>query len=894
MRRRLRWYGLLFMLFWSAMVGGSALWQSRLLREGSIGQARIQARDSVDKDLLYRRWASMHGGVYVPATEKTPPNPYLAHLPERDIVAPSGRQLTLVNPAYMTRQVHEMGREYGVKGHITSLDPINPGNAPDPWEREALQRLSSEESEVSAESLLDGRPHLRYLRRLAVEQGCLKCHAAQGYTLGETRGGISASVDLAPYLEIARKQRQTVLFAHLGIWLVGMGFSFGALWRLCAQAKAQESTEMALRLSEERFDLAARGASSGLWDWPDVEQDACWWSEQWLRLLGHQSGGLTPSRTTLRGLLHPDDLPRFEEALRLHWEEKVPFDLECRLRCKDGAYRWFRERGQALWDNQGRPRRMSGTLEDIHDRRLAEEALARSALEWSAAMDASEDVVYLLDCQRRILRGNQAFLRMVGVDSVEEAVGRHIVELIHPDGEAEPCPVCRAQVELRDFHLVMEADHPDNPAGRPIEIAVKIVQDPNGEPLSILMTLHDLTSSRQEQEERSRLEAQLRQAQKLEAIGTLAGGIAHDFNNILMPILGYSEIVLEQMEPGSELATDLAQVITATGRAKELVQQILAFSRQGEQEAKPIRVQSVVKETLKLMRASVPTTIEIRQEIDNGCEPVMADPVQIQQVVMNLCTNAYQAMREHGGVLSIRLSQVEFEGEEAFRMGLKEAGRYLHLAVADTGPGIPLAMQERIFEPYFTTKKQGEGTGLGLAVVHGIVKRLSGEIRVQSEPGQGTEFSIYLPVVSGLSQEGRVPAGPLPVGSEHLLLVDDEPDIVRLLSHQLGGLGYRITAFSDSIEALTTFRDRPEEFDLLITDMTMPRMTGAELAMEVLRVRPGMPVVLCTGFSDLITPEQAHAIGIRRFIMKPVIRRELAEAVRQSLDATEPARSEGV
>jgi len=384
--------------------------------------------------------------------------------------------------------------------------------------------------------------------------------------------------------------------------------------------------------------------------------------------------------------------------------------------------------------------------------------------------------------------------------------------------------------------------------------------------------------------ERKRLEGQLQQAQKMEAIGALAGGIAHDFNNILFPIIGYTEMTLDRMEADSREKKNLEEVLKGAHRARDLVAQILTFSRQGEQEVKPLRLQLVVKEALKLLRSTMPTTIEIRERIDKNGRPVLADPTQVHQIVMNLCTNAYHAMKETGGCLDVGLEEVALDDENIPAGGRLGPGSYILLTVSDTGGGMDATTLQQIFDPYFTTKSKGEGTGLGLSVVHGIVKSYGGDIQVFSHPGEGTTFHVYLPVIDGVPVETEPPGQPPPGGRERILVIDDEAVLLRMLNRMLSSLGYEVTCRQNSREALRTFLDAPDAVDLVITDMTMPEMTGVQLARELLDVRPDLPIILCTGFSALISEESAAQIGIKKLVMKPVVRRDMAEAIRGVLD----------
>jgi signal transduction histidine kinase/ActR/RegA family two-component response regulator len=385
--------------------------------------------------------------------------------------------------------------------------------------------------------------------------------------------------------------------------------------------------------------------------------------------------------------------------------------------------------------------------------------------------------------------------------------------------------------------------------------------------------------------ELARSEKQLQQVDKLQAIGTLAGGIAHDFNNILFPIIGYTQMAIEDVSENSQIRTNLEEVLKATHRAKDLVKQILAFSRQSSQEYRPLRLQTLIKEALKLLRASIPTTIEIVHNVDGTCGTTIGDPTQIHQVIMNLCTNAFHAMQETGGKLKIDLTEVDIGVDDVLaKMGMKPR-RYLQLEVIDTGHGMDPAVLERIFEPYFTTKDQGKGTGLGLSVAHGIVKSHGGDIRIYSKPGKGTTFRVYLPLFNNIATEYEsIIEETAARGTEHLLLVDDEEQIVKLEQQVLQRLGYHVTIRTSSLDALETFRKQPQKYDLVITDMTMPNMTGIELAPELMHIRSDVPVILCSGFSEMITEERAKAIGVREYVQKPVAISVLAKTIRKVLD----------
>ncbi len=385
--------------------------------------------------------------------------------------------------------------------------------------------------------------------------------------------------------------------------------------------------------------------------------------------------------------------------------------------------------------------------------------------------------------------------------------------------------------------------------------------------------------------ELARSERQLQQIDKIQAIGTLAGGIAHDFNNILFPISGYTEMSIDDAPENSEIRTNLEKVLKATGRARDLVDQILTFSRQSSQEYKPLRIQPIIKEAFKLLRATLPTTIEFTRNIDSRCGATTGNPTQIHQVIMNLCTNAFHAMQDKGGRLEVNLSEVDLGADEILDKMVMNPGKYLRLEVIDTGQGMQPEVLARIFEPYFTTKDPGKGTGLGLSVTHGIVKSHGGDIKVSSQPGKGTTFHVYFPLIEHVITEAQSVSTEIAArGTEHILLIDDEIQIVQMEQQMLQRLGYSVTIRTNSLDALETFARQPHKFDLVISDMTMPDMTGVDLAPQLLKIRPDIPIILCSGFSEVIAEDTVKSIGIREFIQKPIAINDLAMTMRKVLD----------
>jgi len=418
----------------------------------------------------------------------------------------------------------------------------------------------------------------------------------------------------------------------------------------------------------------------------------------------------------------------------------------------------------------------------------------------------------------------------------------------------------------------------------PVDFNIAPIRDKRSQLLGTVLNFKDMTIRKQSEKEQERLKTQLRQAQRLETIGTLAGGIAHDLNNILTPIVGYAGLALEDITEDSPVYTYMEEINKAADRAGDLVKQILTFSRQVEQTRQPLDLKVIVKETLKLLKSTIPATITIKQYIKSDCGLVLADPSQIHQVLMNLCTNAYQAMSGDGGVLEVNMDTVELDEQAVEKLPNLKKGKHVCLTVKDTGHGMSAEVIERIFDPFFTTKSAGEGTGLGLSVVHGIIKAHEGEITVSSTVGQGSTFHIYFPTIKSKKQAKLAEREQTPVGDETILFVDDEVGITTMVEKALERYGYTVDTFTSSKAALNDFKHHPDKYDLVITDLVMPELTGSQLIKKIHAKRPDIPSVLITGYRDNITDKIQKQYHINEILIKPIVIHKLGKIIRQLLD----------
>jgi PAS domain S-box-containing protein len=669
---------------------------------------------------------------------------------------------------------------------------------------------------------------------------------------------------------------------------------------LLLTVKRHHTLEIAARKrSESRLKEAHKIAQIGNWEL-DLRTDTLTWSDEIYRIFEVDPLAFKASYAAFIEFIHPEDREMVDRRYQDSLKHRTPYSVEHRLLMKDGRVKYVHEQGKTDYDVQGRAVRSLGIVQDVTAQKLMEAELNATQMHYVSFINASIDMVAYLKAPRELktdlppadqvewlyystfVDANKSSWRHFGLENKTKLIGKQLIDML---GEKK---LKRAfsdfvanQYQLTNYEIHYTLKNGQAYFG--LENWWGFVE--NGRLTHIWIISKDITGHKNAEKEKVKLERQLRRAQKMEALGTLSGGIAHDFNNILFPIMGNAEMLCEDI-PESSPHRELADTIyKGAQRARDLVKQLLTFSRETEQELRPLSVHLVVGEALKLIKSSLPSTIKIVQHLDKQCGLVLADVTQLHQISMNLITNAYHAMEASGGILEINLNEVALHSEDISEPSMAP-GRYVCLTVSDTGKGIKPKHIERIFDPYFTTKGEGKGTGLGLSIALGIIKSYRGDIKVYSELNKGTVFKVFLPVIETTSEQTvSLPPFETLKGSENVLIVDDELDILKMEKNMLERLGYHVTVKSSSREAFEIFRSDPEQFDVIISDMTMPEMAGDTLARRLLEVRPDIPIIICSGFNSRMNEEKAKKIGIRGFIMKPVIKREVVQAIREAVDA---------
>lgn len=649
--------------------------------------------------------------------------------------------------------------------------------------------------------------------------------------------------------------------------------------------------------SEDQLKAAQKIAKLGHWEL-NLKTNKLFWSDETCRILEIDPSGLGASYEAFLETVHPEDKELVDRKYMESVEEKKPYAVDHRLLLNDGRIKYVHEQGETFYDDQGNGLRTVGIVQDITAKKQMEEALKTTQMHYTEFINSSSDLVsylkvpsglntdLLVEEQVEMLYfsifvdANRANWQSFGLNSKDELIGKTYIELVN----AKTLDQVFSDFIANHYKLIDYEIHQESKLGEAyygLENWFGVVE--NGVLTHIWAISKNITDHKKSEKEKIALERQLRRAQKMEAIGTLASGIAHDFNNILFPIIGYAEMLSEDIPDGSPLQAMVMNIFDGGQRASRLVKQLLTLSRETEQELKPIKVDLVVNEACKLVKSSLPSTIEIRLDLKKDCGMIFADPTQLHQITMNLMTNAFHAMEDSGGILEISLDEVELSGEDLKDPNMNP-GKYVCLRVGDTGKGIHQSDLDRIFDPYFSTKRPGKGTGLGLSIVQSLVRSYKGEIIVYSELGKGTVFRVFLPVIESVeSPDIIIESIDNLKGNERILAVDDEPYVLALEKEMLERLGYKVTALNNSLEAFEAFRKSPDQFDVVITDMTMPKLTGDLLAQRLMQVRADIPVILCTGFSEKISEEKAESFGLKGFIMKPIIRKEIAKAIRRAL-----------
>lgn len=869
---RIRTLALWAVGFWTIVILASLAWNFHSHQQEVYDTARSVARAYAEKDVLWRTWNMQNGGVYLSVTDELRPDESLANVPQRDIVVSPDRTLTLIHVPAMFAQVRELADQNTnfMIGRIKSPNPLGPDMVPDAWEDKAFQALQQGASEYSEIVVGPDGEQVRFLAALRACTICVAARPEQNLKLGDLVAGLSYALPLAPFWADERRHLVSERTAHLLFWFlglagVGLGFS-----RVRAQLRGRMAAEEETRhaYGELRQIFEAVGSP--------------------IRIVDSEFNVLRVNRAfaLLAGIATEEAVGRkCHEAFfcadcdtsccctRRAMEARAPVHCETVIVLRDGSKKNCDLTASPYFDPAGRMLGVIQSFNDVTGRQQAMEQLSKAEGEWERTFMAIGDVVTIQDTDMRLVRVNQATCDLFGVPA-GQLVGRYCYEVFR--GEVEPCAGCpeiKAMQENRP-HLA-EITHAA--LRKTFMVSASPVCDESGAVIGLIHIAKDIT-------EQKRMEAQFRQAQKMEAVGTLASGVAHDFNNLLTGITGYTQLMLREVGDGSPLTTDLEEVLKLAQRSADLTRQLLAFSRQ--QAIRPVVLDpnQVLLGVAKMLQRLIGEDVTLQLELGEGVGCIEADPGQLEQIIINLAVNARDAMPT-GGILRIATSLVMHDELACADCGSCPTGTWVRLLVRDTGQGMDQATQERIFEPFFTTKELGRGTGLGLSTVYGIVRQHRGSVRVESTPGQGSSFHLYFPSVVG--REGVRPSADLAekqlTGTETIMLVEDDARLLALLQRMLRESGYQVVTAHDPREAAALFSFRKEQIDLLLTDVIMPGMDGRELHALLLAEKPALKVLFMSGYTDEIMGRRGIHLGQAPFLQKPFSQEQLLVKIRQVL-----------
>lgn len=885
--RSFRWA----LAFWTAIVVVSCVYSYSSIRDAAFHGARLWAQASFEKDIVMRHWSAEHGGVYVPVSPKTQPNPYLKNILEREITTPSGRVLTLVNPAYMTRQMYELAAERNnTRGHITSLNPIRPGNEADAWERDALESFQRGEKERVSLVTENGQRYLRFMRPFVTEAACLKCHAAQGYKVGDVRGGISISVELAPYIAIASEQTFSMVFAHAFVWV------FGVIM-LYSYARAREERRTERRLAEERIRMSERQLSliynsmSDLVMLVRVERgEFSVLSANRALYDGFAGFGVALAEDMIVGnsldvfwrVLQQDDtfVAEMSERCAKVVADGTPMTCEQSFVLPYGTLLGLTTLIPVL-DDAGKCTHILWSCRNMTVRNRMLQSLRETEESYSRLFNAMIDGFALVELVRDdagpamdyIYRDvNPAMERIFGM-SRPHIVGNSFRKLFPGESDEWMAAVVGEDVE----GVVSEEGYSQH-----LDKYLKLqIYTPKPGYRAVLFS--DISERVLAEREKEALQEQLLQAQKMEAIGQLAGGIAHDFNNILTSIISNAYVLKKRLSEDEDAYLFVEEIFTEAGRAANLTKGLLAFSRKQSIHLVPVSVNEIVKKMGGMLQRIIGEDIAIRLLLSEEDIIALADSGQIEQVVMNCATNARDAM-PHGGELTIESDHVDVDHAFVREHGFGEARRYAVIRIRDTGSGMDEKTKARIFEPFFTTKAVGKGTGLGLAIAYGIVRQHRGYMEVESKPGAGTTFLIYLPVGGQIQARREIPESVISVKAKGTILIaEDEDPVRRGMRTVLESAGYSVIEAGNGEEALAQYRAHQAAISLVILDVIMPRMNGREVFDAIRALNPGVKVVFLSGYASSMLDLKGLDMTALKVLEKPCVPMALLSCIREML-----------